>query len=291
MLSSSFQHMRHTSYRIIVFSALCIGAASGQQHQHFPTPHSEEGWLAEWEHRHMSSRGTPYIHAFSVEPAYLGRELIVDYLTTEFDGETEQAVEAELEWALTNRLGMTVALPFRALDGAAGRSSGLGDFGIAPRMLLIDNDRFLLSAQIELELPTGREEVGANETAIGPSMLMWLDLGNWCTLQAQVGTEHDLNSDEAELAYACALGWSFRTTQDVGHNLHHAEPGLINLSAELTGRTGISGSDDGRTTTEVLLGVSYTISNFTTVRAGYQFPVGGPEGIDHALIISVVLSF
>ena len=91
--------MRHISYSIIVFSALCIGAIRGQQHQYFSTPHSEEGWLAKWEHRHMSPRGTPYIHAFSVEPAYLGRELIVDYLITEFDGETEQAVEVELEWA------------------------------------------------------------------------------------------------------------------------------------------------------------------------------------------------
>lgn len=291
MLKSSFRHMRHISYSIIVFSALCIGAISGQQHQHFSTPHSEEGWLAEWEHKHMSPRGTPYIHAFSVEPAYLGRELIVDYLITEFDGETEQAVEVELEWALTNRLGMTVELPFRALDGDAGRSSGLGDFGIAPRMLLIDNDRFLLSAQVELELPTGREAVGANESAIGPSMLMWLDLGNWCTLQAQIGTEHNLDSDEAELAYAGALGWSFRTSEDVDHNLHHAEPGLISLSAELTGRTGIRGSDDGRTTAEALLGVGYTINNFLTVRAGYQFPVGGPQDIDDALIISVIHSF
>lgn len=247
--------------------------------------------MAEWKHTHMSPRGTPYIHAFSVEPAYLGRELVVDYLITEFDGETEQAAEVELEWALTNRVGMTVELPFRALDGAAGRSSGLGDLAIAPRVLLINTDRFLLSAQFEVELPTGKEAVGADERAIGPSMLMWLDLGNWCTLQTQVGTEHDLDSDEAELAYAGALGWSLRTSRDVDHDLHHAEPGLISLSAELTGRTGIRGSDDGRTTAEALLGVGYTISNFTTVRAGYQLPVGGPEDIDHALVISVIQSF
>ncbi|MHC4899971.1 MAG: hypothetical protein ACYTGW_23005, partial [Planctomycetota bacterium] len=29
------------------------------------------GWLEPWPHHHMNPRGTPYVHAFGVEPAFL----------------------------------------------------------------------------------------------------------------------------------------------------------------------------------------------------------------------------
>ncbi len=36
-----------------------------------------DGWFDEWSHSHFSRLGTPFVHLFKTEPAFLGRELIL----------------------------------------------------------------------------------------------------------------------------------------------------------------------------------------------------------------------
>lgn len=75
-----------------------------------------EGWLDPWPHNHFSRKGTPFIHLFSLEPAFLDRDFFLDYRWASGSEGKEIEVEAELEWALTRRLGIVVEAPFARLS-------------------------------------------------------------------------------------------------------------------------------------------------------------------------------
>jgi hypothetical protein len=259
-----------------------------------------EAWLDPWPHSHFSRRGTPFVHLFTVEPAFLDRDLFFDYRVARGDEEDEAELEVELEWALTRRIGLVVEAPIVQVNSEEGDTeTGLGDVAIAPRVMLVDTDRFLLSANLEMSFPSGSESrgLGTGEAGLAPSLSMWLDFGHWVTASAQVGTEHGLESGDAELFYNGALTYSFltpglyrdRTHAELDHN--HFPPGLANLIVELTGRTGLSGENDGRTTAEVLFGASYNFTESWEVRGGYQIPVGGQRDIDDGFVFSVIYHF
>ena len=270
-----------------------------------------EGWLEPWRHRDFSPRGTPFIHLFGLEPAFLDRDLFFDYVHAESaEGDAEESeLGVELEYALTRRLGLVVELPVVSVNPDRGETeTGLGDAAIAPRALLVETDRFLLSGNLELTVPTGSESrgLGGGEVAVAPSVSTWLDLGRWVTLSTQFGTEHGLETGDSELFYTAALTWSFqgpdllaaagtgggRAHDHAGHAPEsHLPHGLTSLILEYTGRTVLSGDDRDRSTGEVLLGVSHTLNEHLEVRGAYQLPVGGPRDIDYAYVLSVILHF
>jgi hypothetical protein len=61
---------------------------------------------------HANPCGTPFVHGFLTEPAFLGRDLFVDM--TRSGDETE--AEVEVEWSLTRRLGLVAELPYIDAD-------------------------------------------------------------------------------------------------------------------------------------------------------------------------------
>jgi len=276
-------------------------------HQEGQTPREQGGiltggWFEPWEHRHFSSRGTPLVHMFGMEPAYLERDAILDYHRTESTDETETEVELELEWAFTKRLGMVVEAPWARVEEAGeSANTGVGDLAIAPRAVLVDTDMFLLSANLELSMPTGDEDrdLGAGETMLAPSFSLWADLGHWITFQAQAGTEHGIENGGRELFYGAGVSWSFLTRHAEnshsahGSNLVQFPQGLMSCIAELNGRTVLDGDEDeeGVTTTELLLGASYALGGHWELRGGYEFPVGSPEGIDQGLVFGAIYHF
>ncbi len=168
-----------------------------------------------WPDQHASPLDTPYVHPFFAEPAYLDRDLLIDYhVTSGVDGEAdEQVVEFELEWALTKRLGILLEMPVVANDPFAGPSAeGIGDIAVGGRALLIDAPRFLLSAFIEVEIPTGDADrgLGEGEAKFFPAALWWVDLGKWTTFQGQFGPEIGLESGETEFLYFMAVTKSWQ---------------------------------------------------------------------------------
>lgn len=252
------------------------------------------GWFDEWPHRHLSPRGTPYVHLFNLEPAFLDRDVFFDYRQTRSKDGTESEFEFELEWAFTRRLGLVVEAPLIHVDEDGGDAhTGVGDFAISPRVLLVDTDSFLLSANLEVAVPTGDQDrdLGAGETTLAPSFSIWSDLGNWISFQVQVGTEHGLESGDTNLSYKSALTWSFLTSAAQNPEPSHYAPGMTSLVTELTGRTVLDGNDETRTTAELLLGARYSVSGHLEVRGGYQFPVGGPEDMEHGFVLGVVFHF
>jgi len=223
-------------------------------------------FLAPFEHIHYSRLGTPIIHSFGIEPAFTGRDLFIDYSWTEGDGFTEHEAELELEWAFTKRLGVILELPYTYEDEEnVGSAEGFGDLVIVPRVLLIDSDRFMLTAQIETGLPTGSSSFGG-ETSIAPGLALWNDLGNWFTLNTNVAIEHGFDSDETELEFGFGLVKSFalRETEPHDHSAPdhvHTASGLLNFHLEFTGSTPLNGPDSGDFETEGLVGVSYGLLN------------------------------
>ena len=259
-----------------------------------------KAWLDPWPHSHFSRRGTPFVHLFNLEPAFLDRDLFFDYQQTRGAEEDESELEVELEWALTRRLGIVVEGPLVQINPEEGDTeAGLGDVAIAPRALLVDTDRFLLSANLELSFPTGDAGggLGGAEAGLAPSISAWLDLGQWFTLHTQFGTEHGLESGDSELFYSAALTYSFLTPPLLGghgdaHAGHaHFPPGLTNLIVEVSGRTGMSGEDDGSSTAKILFGASYNLDKTWEIRGGYILPVGGKRDIDDGLVLSLIYHF
>lgn len=257
------------------------------------------GWLDPWPHSHFSRLGTPFVHLFNLEPAFLDRDLFVDVAVINGKDEDETELEFELEWAFTRRIGIVLEAPAIWINPRDGeRQRGIGDIAVAPRFLLVDTDRFLLSFNLEAALPTGDEDrdLGRGEVALAPSFSGWLDLGNWITFSFQVGSEHGLESGEDEVFYKGALTYSFLTPglgsrSTHGHTANHAPPGLTNLIAEFSGSTILDGDQSGRSTGDLLLGVSYSVTDHIEVRVGYQFPLFKPQDFDEAVIASFVLHF
>lgn len=276
-----------------------------------PPPALTEGGLEPYRHIHFSRRGTPFAHPFLLEPAFMDRDLRILYARTREHGdEVEHEIEIELEWAFTRRIGMMLEVPYvRIEQDAAPRERGIGDIAIAPRFLLIDTHRFLLSGNVAFTLPTGSERkgTGGGESSVAPFVTTWLDLGRWITLQTEFGVEfEDWNWHEGEVFYGAGLTYSmlgpalFKPSarhQQRGH--YHYPPGLVSIVFEATGRTEFSRrnhahTDDGRRTRssgEFLLGLGYSLTDSVEVRGGYQIPVGGRREIDDRVLGSISYHF
>jgi hypothetical protein len=247
-----------------------------------------------FEHIHFSQLGTPYVHSFGVEPAFTGRDLFLDYAYYEGDGVTGHETELELEWAFTSRLGVIMEVPHIWEDeNGEASASGFGDSAIVPRALLFESDRFLLTGQLEVVLPTGSSTFGG-ETAIAPGVAMWNDLGNWFTLNSNIAVEHGFDADSTELVFGFGLVKSFGEKHEhhAGHE-HHASSnaGLFNIHLEATGSTLLNGSDKGDTNLEGLVGVSYGFAAGFDIRAGCLFPITSPKEFDHGFTAGVIFHF
>lgn len=265
--------------------------------------------LAPWPHTHASPHGTPHTHAFNVEPAYLHRGLRVDYLIgANVGGDTdEQELGFELEWALTKRLGICIEAPLIGLNPVAEHNvTGFGDTAVAGRVLLVDRHRFLLSANVELETPTGDAErgLGRGEAAFSPTVLCWMDLGHGTVFQGQLGPETGLDSGETELLYRFALTRTWqgpvefpcrcRSRSEHGHHDHddhgHHGPGLTTLYLETVGDTNLSDQQEG-TRLDMTTGIGYYLTEKLELRTGLRFPLCHPKRFDSQFIFSAVRCF
>ena len=257
-----------------------------------------EGWLDPWPHNHFSRRGTPFAHTFFTEPAFLDRDFFLDTRIARGEDENEVEIEAELEWALTRRIGVVLEVPFHFVDPEEGETEqGFGDFAFAPRLLLVETDRFFLSANFEVGTPTGSESrgLGRGETALSPTLSLWYDVGRFMAFNAQFGTEHGLESGDDEFLYNTAVTFSLLDSETVAvaidQHEQHLPAGLVNLFAEVSGRTGLSGEEHGRTTAEFLFGASYLVTSHVAIRAGLQFPLFKPREFDNAYLLGLVYHF
>jgi hypothetical protein len=299
---------------------ICSGTSFAQEHNpdeqvgsSYPAPLGltslAESWLDPWPHRHFSRRGTPLTHLFSLEPAFLDSDVFLNY--HHFRGEDGQSHEAELaiEWALTRRIGIELELPFVHLNPDPGETeTGIGDVAAGARFLLIDTSRFILSANVEVETPTGSERrgLGDGETKISPTLSFWVDLGHWISWSGQFGSEHGLKSGQDEILYATAISFVlsgpalFDDEEHEGHGHEeeqdehegaHFPPGLITLSIEFSGGVSLSGRERGNTSTQFLFGAGYALTDRVELRGAMLFPMFKPRDFDNGYQFGVVFHF
>lgn len=288
----------------IFLSLAAVPLRAGEEpHAHAPSSVQPFGWdlgdhwLDPWDHRHFSGRGTPYIHHFGFEPAYTGRDLLASYGWAELEDGEEQEVELELEWALTRRLGVVLEQGY-IFEDPDGESSvdGWGDLAIVPRALLAEFDCFLATLNLEVEVPTGSDDVGAGEEwHLAPSLSTWADLGGWWTVSTNTGLEFALDSEETEFFFTLGLAKAIRVREGAvdGHHDHHAGhhhhtesslAGILSVVAELTGEVVLDGEEDEEDewVFEALFGLNYAVSEAFDLRFAYRLPLQNSE-LEHGL--------
>jgi len=261
-------------------------------------PAQESDWWTPWRHQHTNSRGTVYVHPFGVEPAFLERELLVDAYFTRGGVEPSAELALELEWAFTRRLGTIIELSMLRTH-ASGESAhgGVGDLAVAPRVLLIDADAWLLTANFELSFPTGDESrgLGGGEFAWAPSLSAWRDLGGGFQASLQLGVETGAETSESELFFgvsiAAALSEDHSHAEHAGPESAHEALEQTSLLMELTGASALQGGASHGVDGEFLLGFSHSLSEDWALRAGITLPFGGNSSFDHGFVIGWVRHF
>lgn len=251
------------------------------------------------DHTHFSDCGTPYVHPFTIEPPQIHQDVffIFKYSENTLEGSDEYETEAHLDWALTKRLGFVFAAPLVGNQQSDGTHHvGMGDLEIAPRVMWIKKDRFILASNFFITVPTGNEnrDLGAGEVTLAPFVTTWHDLGNWNTLLLNFGPEIGVDSGDTSFIYSFSLTHSrlCRGLLPEEHGQHHEgddhtehfQPGMTTIYLEMNGETPLQGSDS--TLVEVLPGVSYVVAESGEVRFGILFPVTDAQRFDRQYFAS-----
>lgn len=251
------------------------------------------------DHTHFSPLGAPYLHPFTMEPPQMHQDVffIYRYANNTFEGSDENEAEAHIDWALSKRFGIFLGLPMIGIEEAGGtHQQGLGDLEIGPRTVLIERDRFILSSNFFMTMPTGdaSRDLGAGEMELAPLFTTWQDLGNWNSLYLnfgpRVGTETGNSAMIYGFSYAKAfLGPVLPCNHENGHGHGeedgvHFPPGLTAVYLELAGESEMNGAE--RTFIEMLPGISYAVTEHAEVRFGLLVPVSRLERFDTQYIIS-----
>lgn len=293
----------HLSQYALVIAALATISFAGEEEGHAHLTSDGAGssghWFDPWEHAHFRE-GTPLEHHFDLEPAFLCRDLIVDYSGLTFAEESEHEFELELEWALSNRIGFIIEQPYIISDPDTGSESrGLGDLAVVPRVVIADRGPWVVAANLEMVAPTGNRSVGAGEHwHFAPFINTWCDLGNWWTFSGQAGFEFAPDSGEKEFFFALGVAKSLRVwdeaygEDDHGHR-HERHGGILTMMAELSGAAVVEGdpAEEGVYELEGLVGLSLGVIEGLDLRMAYRFPLNGNSELEKGLTIGAIHHF
>jgi hypothetical protein len=293
---------------VVAFAGPAFGQHEGHRHGLGDDEHGHEftlvppalgadlstGWLDPWPHTHYSRRGTPFVHLFGGEPAFIDRDLFLDSGVRDGAEGTETEIEAELEYAITRRIALVVEAPYILLNPEEGESEhGPGDVEVVPRLMLLEYDRFILSANLGFSFPPGDSSrgLGSGEAALGPSVAAWIDLGGDAALHASLGVEHGLRSDldvltwGSALTYSIELGGGSERFNGEGEVRSHFPAGLVR------GEHPLDGEDEGGGSAELFLGAAFSIGPHLEVRGAVVLPAWNPREFDKGVIVGVVYHF
>lgn len=217
------------------------------------------------------------VQPFFVEPAERHNVFVLNYDFHTGDHGDEHETEVEIELALTEKFGLTLEQRYSFLE--EDDIDGLADLAVVPRMFLIQQEDFFLTANLEIEIPTGHSDLTSDEVALAPSVsARWNLNGNW-VLHAQFGVETTLESNETALFGSAAII----------HPL--SADGRLNILLETQLELGLSDEISGDLHATGLIGLSHSWSEQFAVRAGYHFPMSSPREFDTAFIVGIVRFF
>ena len=284
-----------TFYSILILFFTLQGFAQ----EKYTLKNFSEGWLSPWEHNHFSENNVPYVHLFNLEPAFLDRDIFLDYKINNLKDGKEIELEFEAEWALTNRIGLIFELPYIFLEeDHLDDEEGLGDFALGTRFLLLSDEDSILSFNLGFSFPSGKNSQGLSEDeySLNYSFSYWTGIYQNLALNVQIGAEHGLESEEVNLNYNAALSYSVMTFAKSSHNIQdghnhdgsHFSPGMINLILEYSGS---SNWEEGESVSEILLGATYLLTSSWELRVAYSIPLQKYNELQDSIILSAVYHF
>ncbi len=243
--------------------------------------------------RHESIEGYPFVHGIRTEIDFIERALELDLVRTrDANGVSLDAwqFEAELVWAINNRMAFIIGVPLIALDPEEERNtSGIGDLEIGFRFQAFNGERLLLFFGLDIEAPTGDEDrgVGEGNTFLTPLALALVDFGGGTYLQSVFGIEVPIDTDEVENVFRYDLGLyhTFVSTES-WRFFRYFTPAF-----EVNGLTALNGPKSGLTVVDLTLGFRWVLREFDEAGFGWSFPVTGRENFDHQLIFSYRIHF
>ncbi len=248
-----------------------------------------------FKHYHLSKLGSPYIYSFTTQPAFTGRDFFLNHRYRNGNGVTEQQLDAQLNWAITQQIGLFAEIPYirENINGSPAKTD-FGKLSLTPRATILETERFLVALKSEFGLPIGNTTLD-NDTTIAPGVIVWTDLGNWFTLSSEISVEHEFDTEDKELQFNLALiksdSGKFAHTCVDGECDHSGDRSQINYHLELMGSTPIDGDDRGDVSLESLIGVSLNLSESFDIRAGYIFPLSTPHEINHGFTTGLIYRF
>jgi hypothetical protein len=186
--------------------------------------------------------------------------------------EREFTAELVLEKRIGPRGQVEVTVPASVVDpDGAGRNAGIGDVEIAYKhaLLAVPTWRSLLSAGVELALPTGnrRHGVGAGTLVVAPQLLSGHAVGP-LVVQAQARAElpADTERSDRQMLYRIALQWP------IGPYRRSVVPGL-----ELEQSQALDSAVHAATLLAPTFYLPISRRGHVAVAVGVQIPVAGTE--------------
>jgi hypothetical protein len=254
-------------------------------------------------HTHFSDRGTPYVHPFTFEPPQIHQDVFfIAKYTKGAEGDADEfETEFHIDWALTERLGILFAVPLlgnRQQDGT--HNVGIGDLEIAPRVMWVKDDTFILASNFLITVPTGNEErdLGAGEATLSPLLTTWHDLGDWNSLLLNFGPQFGAETGDTSMIYGFSIAHSWlgrswfddEAHDDHDHGAHdddhvaHFAPGMSTIYLELIGETQLDGAE--QTFVEIAPGFSYVLAPSAELRFSLLLPVSEIKRFDQQYFLS-----
>lgn len=119
---------------------------------------------------------------------------------------------------------------------------------------------------------------------------IWMDLGEWWTLNSQMAIEHNFAEDASELVFAFGLVKTVGTLRNPSGDDpgHPNSAGLLSFLLETSGKVALPGPEDGLFRAEGIVGLVYGINNSCDFRVGYEFPVSSPRALNGGLAIGFI---
>ena len=222
---------------------------------------------------HTSLEGYPFLHGIRTHVDFIERalEFELGFAKGADDGEVDETeFEAELVWAINNRMVIIFGVPMAYIDPInEPNTSGVGDLEAGIQFLAFNGERDLLFFALFVGIPTGDadRDLGNGHTVLEPAVLYLHDFGGGNYFQGRFGWEIPVSTDDvgSEFRYDMGLYHTFLSTECN----HHFR--WLTAAIELNGVSAINGPDSGETIVDMTTGLRWVVREMDEVGFGWSF--------------------
>ena len=238
---------------------------------------------------HTSIDGYPFLHGIRTEIDFIERALEFGLASSKgIDDELE--FEAELVWAINDRIIVILGAPLIALDPMIEPdSTGIGDLEFGIQMAAFTGKRDLVFFALNMAVPTGDadRDLGSGNVALAPTA-MWLhDFGCGYYTQSRFSWEMPVSTivDGGEFKYDIGLCHTYMPSK------YWTMFQYFTTVVEANGVTKLNGTNHGETIVDLTVGCRWIVREMDEIGVGWSFPVTGTENFENQMLLSYRLHF